>query len=108
LTGDDSALRERALHALRTVRDPELPLSIVDLGLIYDVEVDGGAVRVEMTLTSMGCPCHEMIHEDVRAALAGLPGVAEVEVDVVWDPPWSRDRITPAGRQALRSWAIQA
>ncbi|GAA1515506.1 metal-sulfur cluster assembly factor [Nocardioides humi] len=92
--------------ALRRVQDPELPIDVVELGLVYDIRVeeptDGGSrVEVEMTLTSMGCPCHDLIVDDVRAAAASVPGVREVEVDVVWDPPWDRSRLGESGRRSL-------
>lgn len=97
---------ETVTTALREVRDPELPLSVVDLGLIYDVVVDGAYIRVDMTLTSMGCPCHDVLVDDVRERLAAMPGVERAVVDIVWDPPWTSARITPAGREALANWGI--
>ena len=95
-------------RALRDVQDPEFPVSIVDLGLIYGVHVEDRRVGVEMTLTSMGCPCAHWIVEDVEERLGGLEGVEEVDVEVVWDPPWTRDRITEAGRAALRGGGVSA
>ena len=92
--------------ALAEVRDPEFPLSVVDLGLVYGVEVKAGEIAVRMTLTSMGCPCHQWIVEDVEERLRRLPGVRSVAVEVVWDPPWTRGRITAAGRTALASWGV--
>ena len=94
------------IEAIGEVRDPELPVSVVDLGLVYDIRVEGGSVEVDMTLTSMGCPCHEMIVEDVRDRLAALAAIDDVTVNVVWDPPWTRGRITAAGRKALAGWGI--
>lgn len=97
------------LAALRAVQDPEIPIDVVELGLIYDVRIDATAtadtvgchVEVDMTLTSMGCPCHDLIVDDVRAAVAALDGVAEVDVQVVWDPPWDRSRLGDAGVRYL-------
>ncbi len=86
------------LQALRQVVDPELGCNLVDLGLIYSTEIDGGRVRVAMTLTTQGCPMHESLAEGVRAALLGLEGVTEAEVEVIWDPPWNPAMMTPAGR----------
>ncbi|HXH83855.1 MAG TPA: metal-sulfur cluster assembly factor [Candidatus Tectomicrobia bacterium] len=81
--------------ALATVIDPELGMSIVDLGLVYDVAITGGAVRVTMTLTAPGCPLHAVMPEWARAAVASVAGVEQVEVVVTFDPPWSPDRIAP-------------
>ena len=86
---------------LRFCYDPEIPLNIVDLGLIYKVEVDEGNVVVEMTLTAQGCPSHTEISRDVKMSLLSVPGVTNVDVRVVWDPPWSPHRISPEGRQKL-------
>lgn len=85
-------------QALRQVVDPELGCNIVDLGLIYSTEIDGGHVRVAMTLTTQGCPMHESLVEGVRTVLLALDGVTEAEVEVVWDPPWNPAMMTPAGR----------
>lgn len=85
--------REQVTQALRDVFDPELGMSVVDLGLIYDVEIDAGRVRITMTLTTQGCPLHDAMTEWVRQAVATIPGVEEVEVAIVFDPPWTPDRI---------------
>lgn len=94
--------------ALREVDDPEFPISVVDLGLVYDVRRDGGRVEVDLTFTAIGCPCMNLIEDDVRERLAAEPGVEHVEVRVVWDPPWTRDRLTPAGRELLRKFGVAA
>ncbi|MGQ0550891.1 MAG: metal-sulfur cluster assembly factor [Armatimonadota bacterium] len=86
--------------ALREVLDPEYPISIVDMGLIRGVEVDESTVRVRITYTSMGCPCMEMIQDDIRERLMRLSGVERVEIQVVWEP-WSRQHITTEGWQRL-------
>jgi metal-sulfur cluster biosynthetic enzyme len=106
--GDPSAgvTREDVYAALSAVRDPELPMSVVDLGLIYDVRVDGTEVEVDMTLTSTGCPVHDLMVEDVRAAAAAVGGVSAARVSVVWDPPWTSNRIAPGGRRLLATWGI--
>lgn len=88
-------------QTLGTILDPEFGLSIVDLGLIYAVELEGTDVHVAMTLTSPGCPAGEMIYEGTRAALAALPGVGNVQVEMVWEPPWTPARLTPAGRDII-------
>ncbi|HZL41810.1 MAG TPA: metal-sulfur cluster assembly factor [Verrucomicrobiae bacterium] len=88
------------LATLRQVIDPELGCNIVDLGLIYSVAIDGGMVRVLMTLTTPGCPMHEGIALGVQQALLQLDSVTEAEVDVVWDPPWHPSMMTQIGRAA--------
>lgn len=92
--------------ALRHVTDPEYPLSIVDLGMIYNVRVTGGAVRVDMTFTSIGCPAIEMLVHDVREAVTAVPAVTAVTVEVVWSPPWTKERITERGRRVLASYGV--
>jgi len=86
--------REELFEAMRGVEDPELGMDIVDLGLLYDVEIDGSKVKVIHSLTSMGCPAGPMIQEDIHRAAAEVPGVEEVEVDLTWDPPWTPDRMS--------------
>ena len=85
-------------EALRTVIDPELGLSVVELGLIYGVTIAGGTVRVTMTLTAPGCPLHAAMTDWVREAVLGIPGVEGVEVTVTFDPPWTPDRLGEVGR----------
>ena len=91
--------------ALGRVDDPELPLSIVDLGLVRRLEIVDGAVTVGLTYTSLACPCLDMIREDVEAAVADVPTVRSVRVDDVLQP-WSRDDVTPEGRALLRAVAV--
>lgn len=88
------------LETLRQVLDPELGCNIVDLGLVYDVAVSAGKVKVTMTLTTPGCPMHESIGWGVKTALLEIPGVEEAEVNVVWEPPWHPSMVTAAGREA--------
>ena len=95
-----------ALDCLREVLDPEIPISLVDLGLIYGVEVSDTAVRVRLTYTATGCPCMSFIREDIRDRLLREPWISAVELDEVWDPPWTRDRITPRGRALLRQLGV--
>lgn len=90
---------ETVRTVLREVIDPEIGCNIVDLGLVYDVACNHGNVEVTMTLTTRGCPMHESICYGVQAALRTLPGVAEVRVRLVWDPPWSPAMMTEAGRE---------
>ena len=99
--------KEEVMNALTQCFDPEIPVNIVDLGLIYEIrltpEEDGAAqnVEVEMTMTSPGCPSHVGISEDVRRKVEALPGVSGVTVNVVWTPPWSPERLSAAARQKL-------
>ncbi len=87
--------------ALRRVKDPELNLNILDLGLIYGIHVAGSDVKVEMSLTSPGCPSGPEIMNEAEAQLKALPGVGAVEMELVWSPPWTPDRIEPRVRAYL-------
>jgi metal-sulfur cluster biosynthetic enzyme len=89
---------DQAKLALRKVKDPELGLNIVDLGLVYEIVVDGNDIHVDMTLTSPGCPAGPQIMTDVERALQALPGVGEVELNLVWSPYWTPERIEPRVR----------
>jgi metal-sulfur cluster biosynthetic enzyme len=86
--------REEVIDALRVVEDPELGMDIVDLGLLYDVEVEGPKVHVTFSLTSMGCPVGPMIEEQIRDTVASMEGVDEVESELTWDPPWSPEKMS--------------
>ncbi len=97
---------DRLLDALRDVQDPEMPVNIVDLGIVYSVRREGRRVTVELTFTAMGCPASEFILEDVRERLLREADVGEVVIDIVWDPPWSAARMTRAGRDALEMWGV--
>jgi phenylacetate-CoA oxygenase PaaJ subunit len=94
------------LDALRDVEDPELPVSIVDLGLVVAVEIDASRVEVKVTFTAMGCPGMEMVIDDIRERLLREPGVEDVRVSVVWEPVWTKDRLTEDGRAALRECGV--
>ena len=87
--------------ALRAVPDPEMAISIVDMGLVIAAEQTGETARVTLTYTAMGCPAMQMIEEDVRAALLALPGVGAVEIETVWLPVWTKSRLSAEGRDAL-------
>lgn len=96
------ALREQAVEALKTVFDPEIPVNIYELGLIYKVEVtDAMDVNVEMTLTSPNCPAAQSMPAEVETKVRRLDGVNEVNVEVVWDPPWSPEAMSEAARLEL-------
>ena len=99
-------MKERLLAALSEVQDPEMPVNLVDLGLIYALQERDGRVTVDLTFTAMGCPASDFILADVRERLLAEPGVREVDVRVVWDPPWTAARMTPEGRDALQAWGL--
>ncbi len=93
--------KDEVIEALKEVYDPEIPVNIVDLGLIYDVEVEDGEVAVEMTLTAQGCGMGPYIAQQAEWRIAEIPGVEDVEVELVWDPPWSPELITEDGKRLL-------
>lgn len=96
-----SALPEEAIwDALRHVLDPEIGLNIVDLGLVYSIHLEGPRIGVVMTVTTPGCPMVHSLTFGVETALLALPGVEHVEVEIVHDPPWTPEMMTPEGRQA--------
>ena len=82
------------IEALRVVEDPELGMDIVELGLLYDVEVEGPKVHVTYTLTSIGCPVGPMIEQQIQETVADMPGVDEAEAELSWDPPWSPEKMS--------------
>ncbi len=89
------------LDALRKVYDPEIPVNLVDLGLIYSTSIENGKVNVKMTLTATACPMHTVISQNVKAAVEALEGVNEAVVEIVWEPRWNPEMISPEGRIAL-------
>jgi metal-sulfur cluster biosynthetic enzyme len=93
--------QEQVYEVLRDCYDPELPVNIVDLGLVYDVAVQDDNVKVVMTLTARGCPAHTFISESVRVRVAKIPGVKSADVQVVWDPPWDITRMSDAAKKRL-------
>ncbi len=99
--GNDEDLSERITTALRGVTDPELGINIVDLGLVYDVEVADGSARVTMTLTSPGCPAGGQILSGAKEAAESVEGVREAVVSLVWKPFWTPDRIDPKVRAMM-------
>ncbi len=95
-------LEEQIIEALRGVYDPEIPVNIYDLGLIYKLDVDrSGMVNVEMTLTAPGCPVAQTFPGTVESAVKCVPGVTDAHVELVWDPPWSKDRMSEAAMLQL-------
>lgn len=101
MTTEQKLTKEVVIEALKEVYDPEIPVNIVDLGLIYDVEVEDGEVAVEMTLTAQGCGMGPYIAQQAEWRIAELAGVEDVEVELVWDPPWSPELITEDGKRLL-------
>jgi len=88
-------------EALRQVKDPEIDLNVIDLGLVYDVEVADGHVHINMTLTSPGCPAGPMITNDAYRVIRALDGVKDVTIDIVWEPYWTPERIDPKVRAVM-------
>ena len=102
ITGRTAPTPDTVRKALRAVKDPELNLNIVDIGLVYDIEVSAaGQVHVRMTLTSPGCPAGTEIIDDVKQVISDLEGVEGVEVELVWDPYWTPDKMDPRVRAFL-------
>ena len=102
MEGQQKAPDEAIVEALRTVHDPEIPVNIYDLGLIYDTErLEDGDVRILMTLTAPACPVAGEMPYDVAAAVSGVDGVGEVEVVLTWEPPWTQDRMTEDAKLVL-------
>jgi metal-sulfur cluster biosynthetic enzyme len=93
--------KEQVYEALQECYDPEIPVNIVDLGLVYDVEIDGGKVAVKMTLTAPGCGMGTMIAADAKQRIIALEGVEDASVDLVWDPPWNPSMIKDEAKQRL-------
>ena len=95
-------IEAQVIEALRTIFDPEIPVNIYDLGLVYDVKVDAaGAVEIRMTLTSPQCPVAQSLPAEVQAKVKEVPGVTEAKVDVVWEPPWDPAKMSEAARLQL-------
>ena len=100
--GDQKALEQRIIEALQTIYDPEIPLNIYALGRIYRLTLDAAnAVKVEMTLTAPGCPVAGEIVASVKRVVEAIPEVPRAEVELVWDPPWTRERLSEAARLEL-------
>ena len=101
------SMRLEILEALKIVKDPEIPVNVVDLGLVYEVRVDDvGQVSIDMTLTSMGCPVQDLIQTDAELAVMKVPGVTSVSVDFVWSPPWSPQKMTDDGKKQMRMFGF--
>lgn len=101
-----ASLEQRVWEALGRITDPEMPVSLVDMGMVYRVDVQDGVARIDLTFTSIGCPAMDMILGDVREAVGAIPGIERVEVEVVWSPPWTKERLTPRGRTLLLAFGL--
>ncbi len=100
-----SELRPAIVDAISTVYDPEIPVNIWELGLIYDIVVDAaGVAGIRMTLTAPGCPAAQSLPVEVAAKVRDVPGVTDARVDVVWEPPWDKDRMSEAAKLQLGLW----
>lgn len=106
-TKTKSEMQEKILEALKIVRDPEIPVNVVDLGLIYNVDINPeGEVAIDMTLTSMGCPVQDMIQADAELAAMKVEGVKKVTVEFVWSPPWSPQKMSEDGKKQMRMFGF--
>ena len=102
---DPEALRQRVVEALKQVYDPEIPVNIYDLGLIYHLDIgEEGAIAIDMTLTTPGCPVAETFPGMVEFEVSKVEGVKSAAVEIVWDPPWTQDRMTEAAKLELGLW----
>lgn len=101
-----SAAEAALWQALEEVEDPEYPVSVVDMGLIYKVVLEEGTAHIDLSFTSMGCPCMEYIIADIRERLLRETAVSQVELQIVWDPPWTRKRLTAKGAEKLKQWGV--
>lgn len=107
VTGEGTSGIERSVwDALYAVDDPEMPISVVDLGLIYGVEVDDGHAVIDMTLTYTGCPARDMLQDEIRETVAAVDGIDEVDLRLVWSPEWSIEMVTEQGTQDLREFGL--
>lgn len=98
-------IKPKVIEALSSVFDPEIPVNIFELGLVYDIVVDGAAVvGVKMTLTAPACPAAQTLPVEVREKVKRIPGVSDARVEIVWDPPWSKDRMSDAAKLQLGMW----
>jgi metal-sulfur cluster biosynthetic enzyme len=106
-TGEGAEGLEREVwSALYQVEDPEMPISVVDLGLIYGLELDNGQATIDMTLTYSGCPARELILDEVEEAAESVDGIDDADVRLVWSPNWSMDLVTEQGKDALRDFGM--
>ncbi|MFP4633105.1 MAG: metal-sulfur cluster assembly factor [Halobacteriales archaeon] len=98
--------KDEVLEELKRVHDPEIPVNVVDLGLIYEVDLEDGKAEIEMTLTSMGCPTADAIVREVELTAEEVEGVEKARAELVWQPPWTPDRVSEEGRTQLAAMGI--
>jgi metal-sulfur cluster biosynthetic enzyme len=103
---DQTAIEDRLLRALCDVEDPELAINIVDLGLVVALDYHAGTVSIKLTFTAMGCPAMDMVMDDIRTRLENEPEVERVAIQVVWEPIWTKARLTDDGKAQLRESGI--
>jgi metal-sulfur cluster biosynthetic enzyme len=101
MSQETTLTQESVMDALRQVNDPELGINLVDMGLIYGVEIEEGKVQIDMTLTTPGCPMHSFIARQAWRAVSNVPGVTDTMVRIVWEPRWTPERLSPAARAKL-------
>lgn len=99
--------REEVEKTLRQVTDPELPVSVIDLGLIQEISIRGGSIAIKLTPTSLGCGCVDWMREDIQRVVSELPDVSNVSVEVDWTRSWGPDRMSPVAREKMESWGIR-
>ena len=99
--GSGNGLRDEVMEALRQVDDPELGINIVDLGLVYDVSIEGDTVHIEYTLTTMGCPIGPLIEQQIKQLIEPIEGINEVDAEMVLTPPWTPDKMSEEAKAAL-------
>lgn len=104
----DDPSRPTLWDALRDVTDPELPISVVDMGLIVDLKQHESIVDLKLTFTAMGCPAMEFIMDDIRERLLKEPSIEQVNIEIVWDPVWTKARLSEDGIDIMRTWGISA
>lgn len=101
MTTPTAVTEDRVMEALRECYDPEIPVNIVDLGLVYGMDIHDGRIDLRMTLTALGCPMAAEVMADVREHLLAIPGVEDASVEIVYDPPWTPERMTEDARWEL-------
>jgi len=105
--GTETKLEREVWQNLDEIPDPHIPLSLVEMAMIYDVDVDEeGVAQIDISFPCMGCPAYEFIHDDIRGCLRTMSGIDDVEIDVVWEPVWSKDMLDDEARKKLRESGI--
>jgi len=100
------ALRDEVIKVLKQIYDPEIPVNIYDLGLIYGLEIEGDKVHIKMTLTAPGCPLAGYLQQEVKNRLESIEGISEAHVEIVWEPRWNISMLTEEGKEALRAFGF--